>query len=73
MASKAIEAKSRAEALFNKKARQATEAAKARAEHETAVQAVEEKTARLRLLRLAKEAAEDKAQAGLPSAPKNVC
>jgi len=58
LASKATEAKVRAEAIFKKREDQAREAAKARAEYEAAARALAEKTERLRLLRLAKEAVE---------------
>jgi hypothetical protein len=73
LASKAAEAKSRAEATFKKKEIQAREATKARAEYEAAARAVAKKTERLRLLRLAKEAAEAKPQADPPPAPKTDC
>jgi hypothetical protein len=52
------EAQDRAEARFKKKEIQAREGAKARAEYEAASRALSEKTARLRSLRLKKEAAE---------------
>ena len=47
----------RAEKLFNKKEEQAREGRKAMAEYEAAQQAMREKTARLRALRLARDAA----------------
>jgi len=48
----------RAEASFQKKQEQAREGGKARAEYEAEARAVLKKTARLRALRLAKEATE---------------
>jgi len=48
----------RAEASFQKKQEQAREAGQARAEYEAEARAVLKKTARLRALRLAKEATE---------------
>jgi len=50
------EARARAEATFKKKERQAVEGAKARAEYEARAMAIRERTARLRALRLAKQA-----------------
>ena len=47
----------RASALFNKKEEQQREGRKAMAEYEAAQQAMREKTARLRALRLARDAA----------------
>jgi hypothetical protein len=58
----AAETKTRAEAIFKKKEHQAREAAKAWAEYDAEARAVAERTARLRALRLAKEAAEARAQ-----------
>ena len=58
MLTKADEAKTRAEAIFKKKEHQAREGAKARAEYDAQAKAVAERTARLRALRLAKEANE---------------
>ena len=52
------ETRIRAEAKFKRKEAQALEGAKAMAEYEAASRAVIEKTARLKALRLAKEAAE---------------
>jgi hypothetical protein len=52
------EARTRAEANFTKKEQQAKEGAKAMAEYEAIMIATRKKTARLRALRLAKEAAE---------------
>jgi hypothetical protein len=49
-------AKTRTEARFKRKTKQATEAAQAWAEYEAHSRAVSEKTKRLRALRLAKEA-----------------
>lgn len=51
-------AQERAEASFKKKEKQLEEGQKARAEYEANAQAVREKTARLRELRLAQEARE---------------
>ena len=63
MLSKAAEAKTRAEAIFKKKEHQAREGAKARAEYDAEARAVVDRTARLRALRLAKEANEARAKA----------
>jgi hypothetical protein len=52
------EAQARAEAKFQKQQKAAEEGAKVSAEREASGQAVDEKTARLRSLRLAKEAAD---------------
>lgn len=49
--------KDRAEAMFKRKAEQASEAAAARKEYEEKTRAVRERTAQLRGLRLTKEAA----------------
>ena len=49
--------KNRAEAIFKKKAQQASEAAAARSEYEEKSRATRERTAQLRALRLAREAA----------------
>ena len=58
MADKQIEVvKARAEANFKKKEQQAREGDEARAEYEAASRERDKKTARLRTLRLAKEAA----------------
>jgi hypothetical protein len=54
----AVEAKARAEAIFKKKENQLKEATAAMAEYQAANRALTERTARLRQLRLAKEAAE---------------
>ncbi len=56
------EAKTRAEASFKRKQDQAREGAKAWTEYESQRRSVDEKIARLRALRLAKEAAEAAAQ-----------
>ena len=58
MSTRSKEARDRAEASFQKKQEQAREGGKARAEYEAEARAVLKKTARLRALRLAKEAAE---------------
>ncbi len=57
------EARNRAEASFKKKELQAREGAKAMADYEAAGRALEKKTARLKALRLAKEAADAQAAA----------
>jgi hypothetical protein len=54
-------AKAQAEATFQKKEHQRREGEKARAEYESEARARDENTARLRALRLAKEAADRKA------------
>ena len=51
----------RASALFNKKEEQQREGRKAMAEYEATQQAMREKTARLRALRLARDAADKQA------------
>jgi hypothetical protein len=58
-----VEAKARAEAIF-KKENQLKEAAEAMAEYQAANRAIAERTARLRQLRLAKEAAEATGKSG---------
>ena len=58
MANDVQETRNRAEANFTKKEQQAKEGAKAMAEYEAIMIATRKKTARLRALRLAKEAAE---------------
>jgi len=55
-------ARNRAEAAFRKE-QQARDGAKAMFEYEAGMRAVQEKTARLRALRLAKQAAEQEANA----------
>lgn len=77
MADNSKEAKARAETSFKKKEQQAREGAKARMQYEAEGHAVREKTARLRALRLAKEAAdkeardkEAEAKAKAPAPPK---
>ena len=52
------QARARAEGQFKKKEAQAREGEKARAEYEAAQRAVRDKTARLRALRLARDAAQ---------------
>ena len=71
MANNSKETKERAEASFKHKEIQARDAKKAMSEYESASQAVREKTARLKGLRLLKEAA-DKAAAAekAAAAPK---
>ena len=56
------ETRIQAEAKFKRKEAQALEGAKAMADYEAASRAVIEKTARLKALRLAKEAAEARAK-----------
>ena len=63
MATLSKEAQERADANFKKKETQAREASKAWAEYEGGRQAERDKTARLKLLREAKEAAEAAAKA----------
>ncbi|MEX0753451.1 MAG: hypothetical protein WD073_11080 [Xanthobacteraceae bacterium] len=58
MAKDMKEAKARAEASFKKKELQAREGAEARMQYEAERQAVRDKTARLKALRLAKEASD---------------
>jgi hypothetical protein len=57
----------RTEASLKKKELQAREASKAMAEYEAASRALVEKTAKLRSLRLAREAAEAEARANKPT------
>jgi hypothetical protein len=56
-------AQTEAEAKFKRRQDQARDGVKATAEYEAAAVAMREKTARLRALRLAKEAADEKAAA----------
>ena len=58
----------RTEASLKRKELQAREASKAMAEYEAASRALVEKTAKLRSLRLAREAAEAEARASKPAA-----
>ena len=60
------EVRARAEAKFQKQQKAAEEGAKVRAEHEARAQGVEANTARLKSLRLAKEAADKKAAVKQP-------
>ena len=57
------EVRARAEAKFQKQQKAAEEGVKVRAEHEARAQGVEANTARLKSLRLAKEAADKEAEA----------
>jgi hypothetical protein len=57
------QAQTEAEAKFKRRQDQARDGVKATAEYEAAAVAMREKTARLRALRLAKEAADEKAAA----------
>jgi hypothetical protein len=63
LANDTLEARNRAEANFKKKEQQAKEGAKAMAEYEANIIATRQKIARLRALRLAKEA-EERVSAG---------
>ncbi len=63
MRTKSTQARERAESNFKKKERQAAEGATAMAEYEAQGRAIRERTARLRALRLAKEAAEGAGEA----------
>ena len=60
------EVRARAEAKFQKQQKAAEEGAKVRAEHEARAQGVEANTARLKSLRLAKEAADKEAAVKQP-------
>jgi hypothetical protein len=60
----------RAQAAFHKKEQQARDASKAMAEYQAAGNAVREKTARLKALRLAKEAADRDTAARNPAPTK---
>jgi multidrug efflux pump subunit AcrA (membrane-fusion protein) len=64
------ETRIQAEAKFKRKEAQALEGAKAMAEYEAARRAVIEKTARLKALRLAKEAAEARGETPPVISPK---
>ena len=64
MATPSKEAQERAEAKFKKKEIEAREASKAMAEYQAGLVAQREKTARLRALRQAKEAADATARTG---------
>ena len=70
MTQSASRARDRAEASFKKEER-VREGAKAMAEHLAAAKAVDENTARLRALRLAKEAADRTAAAAKPAPVKS--
>ncbi len=70
MADNSKEAKTRAEASFKKKEQQAKEGAEARMQYEAERHAVREKTARLKSLRLAKEAADKETEAQSKPKPK---
>lgn len=63
-------ARGRAEAHFEKKQKTAREGRQAMAEYQAAAKALDEKTARLRALRLAKEKAEEQAPARKPAPRK---
>jgi hypothetical protein len=67
LATPSKEAQERAEAKFRKKEIEAREASKAMAEYQANLVAQREKTARLRALREAKEAAEAAARTGQPT------
>jgi len=66
LADNSKEAKARAEASFKKKEQQAREGAEARMQYEAERNAVRDKTARLKSLRLAKEAADKEIEAKKP-------
>jgi hypothetical protein len=66
LAKSSNEAKARAEASFKRKEQQAREGKQAMAEYEAAGKAMREKTARLKALRLAKEAADREAAKNAP-------
>ena len=70
MGSSPEEARARAEAKFQKQQKAAEAGAKATAEHEAQARAVEDKTARLKSLRLAREAADKEATAQMAAASK---
>lgn len=70
MADNSKEAKARAEASFKKKEQQAREGAEARMQYEAERNAVRDKTARLKSLRLAKEAADKETEAQSKPKPK---
>lgn len=70
MATQAEEAKARAEAKFNREQQRSREAEALKEEMAAQARAVDKKTARLRALRLAKEAADrETAAAAPPPAP----
>ena len=64
------EARARAEAKFQKQQKAAEEGAKATAEHEAQARAVDTNTARLKSLRLAKEAADKDVAAQTKAGPQ---
>ena len=68
MNNKSKEAQAKAEASFKRKAEQARDGKLAAAEYEAAGHAMRERTAKLRELRLAKEAADRVAKAAKPEA-----
>ena len=67
---KSVKDMERAQAAFKKKELQAREGRQAMAEYEAAGQAMRERTAKLRALRLAKEAEDEVAAATAKPAPK---
>lgn len=69
MAKGSKEAQERAEASFKRKEIQARDGRKAMVEYEAATQAMRDKTAKLRELRLARDAEESRAEAEKPAAP----
>ena len=64
------EARARAEAKFQKQQQADQQAAQAKAQREAQARAVEDKTARLKSLRLAREAADKEATAQMAAASK---
>jgi hypothetical protein len=66
MSTQSKEAQAKAEASFKRKADQARDGKLASAEYEAAGRAMRERTAKLRELRLAKEAADREAEAAKP-------
>jgi len=66
MSNQSKEAQAKAEASFKRKADQARDGKLASAEYEAAGRAMRERTAKLRELRLAKEAADREAEAAKP-------
>ncbi|AWN44632.1 hypothetical protein U8607_23330 [Methylobacterium durans] len=64
------EVRTKAEERAERAQRMAKEGAQAMAEHVAAIKAVDERTVKLRALRLAKEAADAEARAAAPPAPK---
>jgi hypothetical protein len=72
MAAKSEDAKARAEAQFRKREQRSHEAEQVRVENVAKAHAVDEKTARLKGLRLARDVAEQKAAAEAEAKPEPV-